>query len=111
MPEECWKKDSHVDPPLDCLTCERISDIPKELVYEYDSLDGAFYSGIRHAMFELIQTFQNYSPCSEEQQRVIKAIGFRQQCAFDRGVSYEDLLPYLQRITKELLSDSYDWLQ
>lgn len=110
MPEECWNINSHINPPFDCLTCKRISDIPKELVYEYDSLDGAFYSGIRHAMFELINTLLVHSHCSEEQQRVIKALGFRHRCAFDRGVGYLDLIPYLQEITRKLLSDSYDWL-
>jgi hypothetical protein len=76
--------------------------VPKEMPYDQDTLNGAFISGFRFALFELIHAFSAYTPLTPEQEKVLTAVGTRQICALDRGVEYMDLSLFLNKLTADI---------
>lgn len=52
-----------------------------------------------------ILSFTKHAPLNPEQKRVLTAVGIRQMCSFDRGLTYEDRLPFLYKLTLDLLTE------
>ena len=107
-PELCWNvgKPEHGSSPLDCLNCKRLENIPHEKVYDWNTVLGAFVSGYRFAMFETVLYLQKYAPVTEEQKKVIRALGLRMYCAIDRGLGVKDFVPAVNKITLDILNDA-----
>lgn len=106
--EECWYADKHRklgEEPLDCLECKRmkgktILDYPEEQELTL------FLKGYRLAMLEIALYLNKADhPLPQYHKDLAIGIDLRMKCAMDRGISLEQLLYALDKITLPLLKD------
>ena len=75
---------------------------------KYNTLEGAFVSGVRLALHDLILTFTKFAPLNTEQEKVLTAVGIRYSCNFDRGMEYNTYIEALHKISRDILTEKWE---